>query len=170
MPTETEKPANSPLGSLTGSQPIYPQSVECHDGISRWIQNEGGMTLRQHYAGLALTSLVADGNLSPQIAAKVAVEYAEALCSALAENVERDRVVSEERANGVDHRDWFTSQMAKDCIRQIVNLSVLIRTITKGDGSVKDIPSYREAQDLLSRFREEVAQPTTDNKALRESD
>lgn len=78
----TKTDATSDLSASAGSAHIYPQSVECNDGISRWTESKGGLTLRQHYAGLAMAALLAnpEKGYDPEGAAHDAAQYADALC------------------------------------------------------------------------------------------
>jgi len=80
------------LSKSAGSSPIYPQSVECNDGINRWTENKGGMTLRQHYAGLALQGLLAnpDKSYDPDDAAKEAMIHADSMIYILEKNSRED--------------------------------------------------------------------------------
>lgn len=93
MTTNNENQAASDLSVSAGYAPIYPQPVECNDGISRWTENKGGMTLRQHYAGLALQGLLSnpDHRYGPDEAAREALTYADSMIYVLEKNRENTR-------------------------------------------------------------------------------
>jgi hypothetical protein len=63
------------------------KSVHPHDSLGRGITPSLGITLREHYAGLALQGLASITVNRPKedVAARVAVSYADALIEALGE-------------------------------------------------------------------------------------
>ena len=79
----------SDLSAASGSDPVYPQAVECNDGINRWTENKGGMTLRQHYAGLAMAAYIQSDGIAQQytdeVIASLSLKAADALCSEISE-------------------------------------------------------------------------------------
>ena len=90
MTTDNNKPAASDLSAASGSSPVYPQAVECNDGINRWTENQGGMTLRQHYAGLAMAAYIQADGIAQQYTddeiASASLKAADALCEAQEQN------------------------------------------------------------------------------------
>ena len=74
--------------NVAGSTPIYPQSTDCNDGINRWTESKGGMTLRQHYAGLALQGMLANPakDYNPDDLAREAWMYADLMIYILLQN------------------------------------------------------------------------------------
>lgn len=69
-------------GPVFSSPPVY---VDENMGPREMWEGQPGMTLREHYAGLALQSVLAskEGINHPAFAAKLAVEFADALILAL---------------------------------------------------------------------------------------
>lgn len=72
--------------SNIGNQPVHPVNViEFREGNPEIIAQDCGMTLRQHYAGLAMQGLLANVRVNdPTIdIADKAIEMADALIAAL---------------------------------------------------------------------------------------
>ena len=72
--------ATSDLSAASGSAPIYPQPANSSD--AQWAGAQvGGMTLRQHYAGLALQGILAnpDRLFDPDDAAREAMIHADSM-------------------------------------------------------------------------------------------
>ena len=82
MTTDNEKPTASDLSESAGSAPIYPQPANSSD--AQWAGAQvGGMTLRQHYAGLAMAAYIqADGiaqQYTDEVIASLSLKAADAL-------------------------------------------------------------------------------------------
>ena len=85
----TKTASDSDLSASAGSSSIYPQPVECNDGIKRWTETRGGMTLREYYAGQALAGIMAGDTWSEvpvdKDVAQYCVNVSDALCAKLSE-------------------------------------------------------------------------------------
>jgi hypothetical protein len=82
MTTSNENQAASDLSASPGSAPIHPQPANGSD--AKWAGAQvGGMTLRQHYAGLAMAAYIqADGEkqqYSDEVIASLSLKAADAL-------------------------------------------------------------------------------------------
>lgn len=66
-----------------GHTSAFPRGVAYNPDTGRVIESNSGMTLRQHFAGLALQGLLANGDFSTETSARMAVEAADFLIAAL---------------------------------------------------------------------------------------
>jgi hypothetical protein len=70
--------------SKRGDEPAYPEAGMTGLPNGDFLYGRSGMTLREHYAGLAMQGYTANGaNLSPRDVAHWALEYADALIAEL---------------------------------------------------------------------------------------
>jgi len=83
-------PTTEALPNRHGFSSIYPQPVECNDGIDHWFETRGGMTLREYYAGQALAGFMGNKSCALTIDAMTVsgwcVDLADALCAVLGKN------------------------------------------------------------------------------------
>lgn len=87
---DNKTPTAKALPSSSGSSPIYPQPANSSD--AQWAGAQvGGMTLRQHYAGLAMAAYIqADGiaqQYTDEVIASLSLKAADALCDAQEKNI-----------------------------------------------------------------------------------
>lgn len=66
---------------ITGNEPV--NAIFLDEGLSSNSHVDLGITIRQHYAGLAMQGILADPNYSGKNVAADAVESADALIEAL---------------------------------------------------------------------------------------
>ena len=73
-------------GKTLGNRYVHPVSAEDDRDAAAGSYGETGITLRQHYAGLAMQGGIANGTVvAPEAIARDAVMYADALLAALTE-------------------------------------------------------------------------------------